>query len=360
MVSQIRIESLGNHDMPHGNKVLEAASGLCQILTTLVVVLYFACPALGDVIKGDPGCLPTASWSCNGFPQAAISFVSIAQTLCPGGWTHVEVGGGIDCDHAVGGGCVPTCSGVETCTQAWNNEDQRFNWTITGYVDRKILFTEGQVNVRDHAGIEALATYNSGTISVTVQRNECGVCPDSPGGKTVSANISVIPPFPKTRSACHSPGVSGLGWVTASDNWGLEARKDIDMPAWVPNGLGADNHECVDFDLTGPTTDFQCLPTILPGANWWTNVPYHVVIVDAITTSGGSATGLGQKPGNHIAVSNQSPNKMRTLGHEWGHNGGLGHNSVSSNVMRDPNDQGTNIATNQTSKWFNQPANPAP
>ncbi len=301
-----------------------------------------------------PHCRDDASWTCNWTAQLPITFAEFpSNPLCPGGWTLVEAVGGHDCDHALAGGCNPGC-GSDICTQGWDNDDKLFDWEVTGYVDR----IEEQGTLNEECAIEAIPHNNSGgTISVTVTRDQADSCNDNPGGESTNDTIQVNPAPVKTRSACHHPTVSPSGWVFATTLWGVSARRDDDKPLYLPGGSSADNSECVQFVMTGPTSTTACQATIPSGQNWWTTVAYHVAIVSQI--NGGNATGIGQKPGNHIGVSLESANFSRTLGHEWGHNSSLNHVAATLNVMRDPNDGGTKINTIQSGEWNELPASPS-
>ncbi len=338
----------------------------------LLVGLMWGSCAFGDVFAAWE-CQQALPWEEEGVRQHDVN-LSAPSNLCTGGWAICTASGGSDCDnieYGVGEDCEDDgqCTSVQMCSKVMDNDDERYSWTITGCTDRIEKWSQYAANLKEKCAVEtpASATTTTCTITITVEREEASTATDPAEVQSVTQTIQVSSPLPKSRTIGYNSAVQFLPVMAALSfmGWSLEAQRDDDMPGAVPGGADLDNSECALYTMGSYAADNTgCpYPDLDPWPGWASSSPHNVILVDSIRPldpSGGTVLGCAWSPSTaRIVVSNESPNKVNTLGHEWGHNGGCSDNTVAGNIMGNV-DMGYYIGLVQSGAWACQTINPWP
>jgi hypothetical protein len=142
--------------------------------------------------------------------------------------------------------------------------------------------------------------------------------------------------------------------------WSYNARRDDDMPGWVPGGSDVDNHECVDYTMSSATYDTGLIDYEYNPPLWFQTKNYNVVLVTYFIPS--ATKGLGYPPTNPRICLINGGNLPYLFGHEWGHNGGLDDQYTASQYIMYGwyGTFGLNIAVGEPGHWACQTTDPLP
>lgn len=308
--------------------------------------------------------------------------------LCPGQWRILRAKGGDDCDNVWEhdgsgpcGGSDLTCEIGKSCVRSFTNQDSPYQWEISGAYGRMQIWSDPNSTLRENCAIEALPGLNdSQTITITLSRNEASTVLDPAVNPSITKEITVVPPPPKQRSVAYSSQVTSWAPIVCALNaglWALDARTDRDMPVEVPGGGSEDNHECVYYEIFSAERDLSIpdpieyyYPRVLYlryNPNW---PGYYVgsknitivngfsgVVINPEGSPPAIAAGYGDCPGEHIYVTYDALS-AHVLGHEWGHNGGLGDDLdyIAPFSVMSYGTSSTDITVDEVGHWAGQTA----
>jgi hypothetical protein len=351
-----------------------------------VLLVFFLQTAWSDVERGyecqSDGPYDGGDNGLRGLEQSDLGLdPQGVEDICPGEWVVFTATGGNDCDNKkVGDGpisCPATppvqCTSDQVCAHVYDNRDSQYNIEVTGNIDRVVHWSSSTVTpLLDKVAVEAHPWHTDGgdgPIHIEVAREEATTKADPADEPVAEIDVNVVMWAIKLRTLGYSwlvtPPSGFDSWEFAVLAWSFFARRDDDMPSYVPGGADTDVHECVDYVISSKMVDYgipEPYPYYYPqeGTQMY---PYNIVIVDEIyeVFFPRNVNGFGERPGCHI-VLDEDMRTLRTWGHEWGHNGGLsddGDGVVPWSIMSVPADQ-DNILPSQFGSWTSQTSSEYP
>ena len=260
--------------------------------------------------------------------------------LCPGQGVVITASGGVDCDNIIPPSTSPNCSNCgsnQTCVEHQRNDDEKYVWSVSGYVQQVVSITErwGRLNENAFLVANPEMTWNEKPFTIEVRRAEAPHARDLSGGMIIREFHGVVLPPTKIKQRSVRLNRELPISETLIANYFREAGKILreDTDGRTKGHLGQtfegwkDKHQCVEFVVSNFIYDDNTPLEIVTKEACENEirrlVPGRVVFSDLLLPGG--ATGAAICRLNTIIVGIHSPSKPLTLIHEWGHTGGIQH-----------------------------------